>query len=112
MGPDASESRQSARVSRCAICVLLGAIVLAGGCTRRSIQVTSDPAGALVTKDVAPYTIVAGLPGTELRRRQPVDIAERLVALAWWDWSHDALRAALPEFRALSAEAFLEKYER
>jgi hypothetical protein len=32
-------------------------------------------------------------------------------ALAWWDWDHDALRAALDDFRTLSAAAFLEKYE-
>lgn len=31
-------------------------------------------------------------------------------ALAWWDWDHDRLRAALPDFRRLSIEDFLEKY--
>ena len=67
--------------------------------------------GAVVTKDVEPYTIVAGTPAKVLRRRQPVEIAERLIALAWWDWSHDRLRGALMDFRALKAEAFLEKYE-
>ncbi|SHG47976.1 DapH/DapD/GlmU-related protein [Cognatishimia maritima] len=67
--------------------------------------------GAVVTKDVDPYTIVAGTPAKPLRLRQPLNIAERLMALAWWDWPHEALRAALEDFRALSAEAFLEKYE-
>ena len=42
----------------------------------------------------------------------PRDIADRLQALAWWDWPHEEIRAALPDFRALSAEAFLERYER
>ncbi len=69
-------------------------------------------AGAVVTKDVDPYTIVAGTPAKTLRLRQPREIAERLIALAWWDWPHDELRAALEDFRALGAEAFLEKYER
>ena len=32
-------------------------------------------------------------------------------ALAWWDWDHERLRAALPDFRALTAEAFLDRYE-
>ena len=68
-------------------------------------------AGAVVTKDVAPYTIVAGTPAKLLRLRQPRDIADRLIALAWWDWPHDALRSALPDFRALQAEAFLDRYE-
>lgn len=68
-------------------------------------------AGAVVTKDVAPYTIVAGTPATVLRPRYPDGIARRMIALAWWDWDHDTLRAALFDFRSLSAEAFLDRYE-
>ncbi|TDE39058.1 DapH/DapD/GlmU-related protein [Antarcticimicrobium sediminis] len=67
--------------------------------------------GAVVTRDVAPYTIVAGMPAKPMRLRQPPEIAARLIALGWWDWDHARLRAALPDFRSLSAEAFLEKYE-
>ncbi len=66
--------------------------------------------GSVVTKDVAPYTIVAGVPATILRLRQPIAIAERIINLAWWDWSHDELRAGLDDFRTLKAEQFLEKY--
>lgn len=66
--------------------------------------------GAVVTKDVAPYSIVAGVPAAPVRARHSPAIADRLMALAWWDWDHDRLRAALPDFRALSAEAFLEAY--
>lgn len=67
-------------------------------------------AGAVVTKDVLPYAIVAGVPARPLRDRQPPAIANRLLALAWWDWSHERLREALPDFRALPAEAFLDKH--
>ena len=66
--------------------------------------------GAVVTRDVAPYTIVAGLPAKSVRDRFPPAISERLIALAWWDWSHDQLRAALEDFRSFSVEAFLEKH--
>jgi phosphonate metabolism protein (transferase hexapeptide repeat family) len=65
---------------------------------------------AVVTKDVAPYTIVAGIPAKPIRDRFAPEIAERLMALAWWDWSHDTLRARLDDFRALPIEAFLEKF--
>ncbi|MCT2539698.1 chloramphenicol acetyltransferase [Sedimentimonas flavescens] len=66
--------------------------------------------GAVVTKDVSPFMIVAGVPAQPLRMRFSDAVAERLLALAWWDWPHDALHAALADFRALSAEAFLEKH--
>jgi len=68
-------------------------------------------AGAVVTKDVAPYQIVAGVPAKPLRARFPPKIAERLMTLAWWDWDHDKLRACLDDFRKSEIEAFLEKYE-
>ena len=66
--------------------------------------------GSIVTKDVAPYTIVAGTPAKVIRLRQPKAIADRLMALAWWDWSHEKLRETLEDFRALDAEVFLDTY--
>jgi hypothetical protein len=67
--------------------------------------------GAVVTKDVAPFMIVAGCPATPIRARFSAAVIERMLALAWWDWDHTSLRAALIDFRSLKAEAFLEKYD-
>lgn len=66
--------------------------------------------GAVVTKDIGPFMMVAGCPAKPLRARFSPGIIDRLLALAWWDWDHLRLRAALEDFRALKAEAFLEKY--
>lgn len=40
---------------------------------------------AVVTKDVAPYAIVAGNPAREIRKRFTDAEIETLLALAWWD---------------------------
>jgi phosphonate metabolism protein (transferase hexapeptide repeat family) len=66
--------------------------------------------GSVVTKDVAPYTIVGGNTARLIRRRYTDAVAARMMELAWWDWDNDRIKAAVPDFRALSAEAFLEKY--
>ncbi|QDY71427.1 chloramphenicol acetyltransferase [Qingshengfaniella alkalisoli] len=67
--------------------------------------------GAIVTQDVDPYTIVAGVPAKPIRRRLDPALADRLIALAWWDWPHDRIRGALEDFRALPVATFIEKYE-
>lgn len=67
-------------------------------------------AGAVVTRPVGPYEIVAGVPARRLRRRFPDKTAERLLALAWWDWPHDRLETAVDDMRALSVDAFLERW--
>lgn len=43
-------------------------------------------AGAVVTGDVEPYSIVAGVPARHLRYRLPQEEREALLELAWWDW--------------------------
>lgn len=85
-----------------------GAIVLPGRSIGNGAVIG---AGAVVTKDIPAYAIAVGNPARVLRPRFAPGIAARLQALAWWDWPHDELRAALADFRALSAEAFVEKYE-
>ncbi|HHT7856266.1 Vat family streptogramin A O-acetyltransferase [Pasteurella multocida] len=41
---------------------------------------------AVVTKNVPPYTIVAGNPARVIRKRFSPEKIEQLLALKWWDW--------------------------
>ena len=66
--------------------------------------------GAIVTKDVPPYAIVAGVPARIIRFRQPPEIVERLERLAWWHWDHATLRERLDDFRTLNAVDLLDRY--
>ena len=67
-------------------------------------------AGAVVSKDVPPFTIVGGVPAKPIRERFPKPVQDGLLAIAWWDWSHERLADSLEDFRRLDADAFVEKY--
>jgi virginiamycin A acetyltransferase len=49
--------------------------------------------GAVVTKDVAPYSIVAGNPANEIGKRFEDDIVNRLLKLEWWNWPEEKLNS-------------------
>lgn len=48
---------------------------------------------AVVTKDVAPYTIVGGVPAKTIRKRFSDDVITKLLTLNWWDWSNEKISA-------------------
>ncbi|NUS19047.1 MAG: antibiotic acetyltransferase [Mesorhizobium sp.] len=68
-------------------------------------------ANSVVTHDVAPYTIVAGVPAKPLRQRFEPDIAARIENLVWWDWGPEKLARAIPDMQAMPIEAFLDRWE-
>lgn len=65
-------------------------------------------ANAVVTDDVDPYTIVAGVPAEPIGKRFSEEVIERLEATEWWDWSHETLAERIEAFEDL--ETFLDKY--
>jgi len=67
-------------------------------------------AGAVVSKDIGDYEIHGGVPAKFIKRRHPREVAEALMRIAWWDWSHETLRERLRDFRRLDAQAFVELY--
>ena len=51
-------------------------------------------AGSLVTKDVAPYSIVGGMPARHIRYRFDESTRKLLQQIAWWDWPLEKIREA------------------
>jgi len=68
-------------------------------------------ANAVVTREVAPFAVVAGVPARPLRRRFPADVSARVEALAWWDWPFEKLAEAIPDMQDLRIEDFLARWE-
>ncbi len=85
-----------------------GAVIMPGVTIGHGAIIGSN---AVVTRDVPDFAIAVGVPAKPIRQRFSQAIADRLLTLAWWDWRHERLHAALPDFRNLPIEAFLEKYE-
>ena len=57
-------------------------------------------AHAVVASDVRPYAIVVGNPAREIRRRFSDTECDSLLSIAWWDWSDEMIREALPILRS------------
>lgn len=51
-------------------------------------------AGAVVSGDIAPYSLVAGNPARVIRQRFETATIARLLDIAWWDWPIDRILAA------------------
>lgn len=50
---------------------------------------------AVVTKDVAPYSIVGGVPAKEIRKRFAPEVIKRLQEIQWWDWPEEKIRKSI-----------------
>lgn len=50
-------------------------------------------AGAVVSRSVPPYAIVAGNPARKVSERFPPEVRERLQQTRWWDWPMERILA-------------------
>ncbi len=84
-----------------------GAVVLPGVTIGTGAAVG---AGTIVTKDVPPFAVVVGNPGRVLRLRFADALVADLIRIAWWNWPHEQIGAAMRDFRTMGAEAFCSRY--
>lgn len=62
----------------CTNCTILSGVTIGDGAV--------VAAGSVVSRDVAPYSIVAGNPAQHIRWRFEQPVRERLLDIRWWDW--------------------------
>ncbi len=68
-------------------------------------------ANAVITKDVPPYTIWAGVPARQINVRFKKDISDRLLKIKWWDWPKEKLNKAKDLFDMEINEDIIDKLE-
>ena len=66
---------------------------------------------AIVTHDVPPYAIVAGVPARILRFRFNREQIAALLDIAWWNWDDDIFRRRIDDF-SLDIDSFIRKYRK
>jgi acetyltransferase-like isoleucine patch superfamily enzyme len=65
-------------------------------------------ARSVVTRDIPPYAIAAGVPAKVIRSRFDEKTVRSLLEIQWWDWPDDQVHEAVPLLSGANMEAFLE----
>jgi len=66
-------------------------------------------AGAVVTKDVPDYAVVAGIPAQIIKMKHSDEIIQQLNAISWWHWEADKVEKNASDFYLPIAE-FIKKW--
>ena len=68
-------------------------------------------AGSVVSSDIKPYTIVAGNPAREVKKRFSNDVIEKLLTIKWWDFSDERVNEFSELLCSENIEVFLRKFK-
>ncbi len=66
-------------------------------------------AGAVITKDVPDYAVVAGVPAKIIRYRYTSNQINELNKIAWWDWPDEKIRKYYDDF-FIDIDSFIKKH--
>jgi serine acetyltransferase len=69
-------------------------------------------AGALVTKDVEPFSVVGGNPAKHLKYRFEEQQIKDLLDIAWWDWEESKIKEEAMILWSQDINYFIEKHKK
>lgn len=67
-------------------------------------------AGAVITKDVEPYSVVGGVPAKIIKYRFDKYVISQLLKIQWWNWSIDIIERNIELF--YEPKRFIEAYNK
>lgn len=67
-------------------------------------------AGSMVTKDVKPYSIVAGNPAKHIKFRFSEKQIDSLLKIKWWDWTEDRIKTEALNLWSNNLDEFIDKH--
>jgi lipopolysaccharide transport system ATP-binding protein len=67
-------------------------------------------AGAVVTKDVQPYSVVGGNPAKHIKFRFDEKQIEKLLEISWWDWEESKIKEEAMLLWSADINYFIEKH--
>lgn len=86
-----------------------GAVIMAGVSIGDGAVVGAQ---ALVNKDVAPYSIVGGVPAAHIKYRFDSDTIRKLMKIKWWCWSDELILERREFFATPKFTDLLNEYAR
>ncbi len=84
----------------CANCTILSGVTIGHGAVIAN--------GALISKDVAPYAVMAGNPAQLIKWRFDEPTRKALLATNWWEWSENEIEQVREMLCSDSAEAIIQ----